>query len=100
MPVTKFRSLGDAARSLGREPGDPSLWDGVVRRWKLHRFFAREDVIGQRTPGVYKYASVEEKQRRQARDGEGQPMITSRGFNHINLNVSDISVEQVERARH
>jgi hypothetical protein len=33
MPVRKFRSLDEAARSLWREPGDPRIWDGVIRRW-------------------------------------------------------------------
>ena len=64
MSVRKFRNLADAERSLWREPGDPSIWDGVIRRWQLHRFFAPE-AIGKRTPGVYKYTSVDEKQRRQ-----------------------------------
>jgi len=65
MPVRKFRSLEEAARSLWLEPGDPRIWDGAVRRWHLHRFLTREP---QRTraPGVFKYRSIDEKQRRQA----------------------------------
>lgn len=65
MPVRKFRTLDEAARSLWREPGDPRIWDGVVRRWELHRFFApgRQRV---RAPGVFKYASIGDKQRRQS----------------------------------
>jgi hypothetical protein len=65
MPVRKFRSLDDAARSLWLDPGDPRIWDGLVRRWRLHRFFAREPL---RTPtsGVFKYRSVEEKQRQRS----------------------------------
>ena len=65
MPVRKFRTLDQAARSLWLEPGDPRIWDGVVRRWALHRFFAREPGH-RRAPGVYRYRSIEEKQRRQS----------------------------------
>ena len=68
MPVKKFRTLDAAARSLWLDPGDPRIWDGVVRRWQLHRFFTREPVH-RRTPGVFKYRSIEEKQRQQATDG-------------------------------
>ncbi len=62
MPVRKFRSLAEAERSLWLEPGDPRIWEGHLRRWQLHRFFARH-VAPRRTPGVFKYRSVEEKQR-------------------------------------
>jgi hypothetical protein len=65
MPVRKFRSVDEAARSLWLEPGDPRIWDGVVRRWRLHQFFARER-RRTRTPGVSKYRSIEEKYRREA----------------------------------
>lgn len=63
MAVRKFRTLEDAARSLWLEPGDPRIWDGLVRRWRLHRFFARPTQAAP-TPGVFKYRSVDEKQRR------------------------------------
>lgn len=62
MPVRKFRSLDEAARSLWLEPGDPRIWKGMVRRWQLHRFFARRRTPAH-TPGVFKYRSIEEKQR-------------------------------------
>jgi hypothetical protein len=65
MSVRKFRTVEEAARSLWLEPGDPRIWEGVVRRWQLHRFFTRIPVR-RRTPGVYKYRSVDEKQQRQA----------------------------------
>jgi len=65
MSVRKFRTLEEAERSLWRTPGDPAIWDGAVRRWQLHRFLAREP-SRRRTPGVFKYVSVEEKQRRQS----------------------------------
>jgi hypothetical protein len=65
MPVRKFRSLDEAGRSLWRTPGDPAIWDGVIRRWQLHRFLAREP-MRTRTPGVFKYVSIEEKQRQQS----------------------------------
>jgi hypothetical protein len=65
MPVRKFRSLEEAARSLWLEPGDPRIWEGVVRRWQLHRFFARERTPA-RTPGVLKFRSIAEKQRWQS----------------------------------
>lgn len=64
MPVRKFRSLEEAARSLWLEPGDPRIWEGVIRRWQLHRFFAGEHP--QRTPGVLKFRSVDEKQQRRS----------------------------------
>lgn len=64
MPVRKFRSLDEARRSLWLEPGDPRIWEGMVRRWQLHRFFAAGHTPA-RTPGVFKYRSVEDKQRRQ-----------------------------------
>ena len=63
MPVRKFRTLDEAARSLWRMPGDPAIWEGVIRRWQLHRFLARKP-IRPRTAGVFKYVSIEEKQRR------------------------------------
>lgn len=62
MPVRRFRTLDEATRSLWLEPGDPRIWEGMVRRWQLHRFFARGRPHGH-TPGVFKYRSVEEKQR-------------------------------------
>jgi hypothetical protein len=62
MPVRKFRTLDEAERSLWLEPGDPRIWEAHVCRWALHRFFTRETAPA-RTPGVYKYRSVEEKQR-------------------------------------
>ena len=64
MPVRKFRSLDEAAHSLWLEPGDPRIWDGVIRRWHLHRFFARQPARAC-TPGVFRYRSIEEKQRQQ-----------------------------------
>jgi hypothetical protein len=69
MPVKKFRTLDEAERSLWREPGDPRIWDGVVRRWQLHRFFAREPAP-RRRPGVFKYRSIEEKQRASSLSGQ------------------------------
>jgi len=68
MPVRKFRTLDEAARSLWLEPGDPRIWAGVIRRWHLHRFFTRGRSRAY-TPGVFKYRSIEEKQRLQARRG-------------------------------
>ena len=65
MPVRKFRTLDEAARSLWLEPGDPRIWNGLVRRWQLHRLLAREPLRA-RTPGVFKYRSIEEKQRQQS----------------------------------
>jgi hypothetical protein len=65
MPVRKFRTLDEAARSLWLEPGDPRIWNGLVRRWQLHRFLVREPLRA-RTPGVFKYRSIEEKQRQQS----------------------------------
>lgn len=61
MPVRKFRTVDGARRSLWREPGDPRIWEGFVRRWHLHKFFSR--VQNETQPGVFKYRSIEEKQR-------------------------------------
>ena len=61
MPVRKFRTLLEAERSLWLEPGDPRIWDGLVRRWQLHRFFSPKAPDSQ-VPGVFKYRSIEEKQ--------------------------------------
>lgn len=66
MPIKKFRTLDEAARSLWLEPGDPRIWDGLVRRCRLHRFFGR---ARKPAPGVFKYRSIDEKQRAQARWG-------------------------------
>jgi hypothetical protein len=64
MPVRKFRSLEEAARSLWLEPGDPRIWAGVVRRWQLHRFLAA--ARAPHTPGVFKFHSIDEKQQRRS----------------------------------
>jgi len=61
MPVRKFRTLEEAARSQWLEPGDPRIWDGLVRRWRLHRFFQPSEPRPK--PGVYRFRSIEEKQR-------------------------------------
>ena len=72
MPVRKFRTLDDASRSLWLETGDPRIWDGFVRRWHLHKFFSRRPQGGPQ-PGVFKYRSIEEKQRQRP----GPPRATS-----------------------
>lgn len=61
MPLKKFRTLDDAARSLWLEPGDPRIWEGLVRRWRLHQFFGPK-TAGPK-PGVYRFRSIDEKQR-------------------------------------
>ena len=68
MPVRKFRSLVEAERSLWLEPGDPRIWDGLVRRWQLHQFFAPSPPRA-RVPGIFKHRSIEEKQRSRAQTG-------------------------------
>jgi hypothetical protein len=74
MAVQKFRTLAEAERSLWLEPGDPRIWDGVVRRWNLHRFFAPRS-SARRATGVFKYRSVEHKQQRDAaRTNSEQPV--------------------------
>lgn len=62
MAVRKFRTLDEASRSLWLAPGDPRIWAGVVRRWHLHRFFSRT-APPPCTPGVFKFRSIDEKQR-------------------------------------
>ena len=66
MPVRKFKTLEEAERSLWLEPGDPRIWEAHLRRWRLHQFFARGRAA-KLVPGVFKYGSVEEKQREQVR---------------------------------
>lgn len=61
MPVKKFRTIDEASRSLWLEPGDPRIWAGLERRWRLHRFFSREPSVPRAT-GVSKFRSIEEKQ--------------------------------------
>lgn len=69
MAVRKFRTLAEAARSLWLEPGDPRIWEGVVRRWNLHRFLAPQRPT-LHAPGVFKYRSIEEKQQRRGARAE------------------------------
>jgi hypothetical protein len=64
MPVKKFRSLAHAERALWLEPGDPRIWEAARQRWALHRALGRSGVDPRR--GVFKYASVQEKQRSDA----------------------------------
>ena len=61
MPVRKFRSLAHAERALWLEPGDPRIWEAARQRWVLHQALGRSGVGPRR--GVFKYASVQEKQR-------------------------------------
>ena len=65
MPVRRFRTFADAERALWREPGDPRIWEAARFRWALHRAFGRARPAQRR--GVFKYASLEEKQRADAR---------------------------------
>jgi hypothetical protein len=62
MPVRKFRTPAEAERSLWLEPGDPRIWQAHLRRWRLHCFFGRR-ATPERQPGVFKYRSVDDKQR-------------------------------------
>jgi hypothetical protein len=62
MPVRKFRSLAEAERALWLEPGDPRIWLAARRRWALHQALGRP--AAERARGVFKYRSVEEKQRK------------------------------------
>lgn len=60
MPVKKCSSLEEAEQKTGLEPGDPRIWEGMLRRWAIHRFFSPEKPQG--PCGVFKYRSIEEKQ--------------------------------------
>ncbi len=60
MPVKKFRSLAEAEQDLWLEPGDPRIWEGVCRRWALHRFLT--SAKSESPHGVFKYRSIQEKQ--------------------------------------
>lgn len=61
MPVRKFRSVEEMEAPLWRSQGDPSLYRAMAALWNL----------GSRTrsrrfsPGVSKYASIEEMSRAQ-----------------------------------
>ena len=61
MPVKRFRSLAEAERASWLEPGDPRIWEAALQRWALHRALGHAAVDSRR--GVFKYASIEEKQR-------------------------------------
>jgi hypothetical protein len=61
MPVRRFRSLADAERAAWLEPGDPRIWEAARNRWAIHRALGRSAADPQR--GVFKYTSIEEKQR-------------------------------------
>ena len=61
MPVKRFRSLAEAERASWLEPGDPKIWDAARQRWALHRALGRPAVESRR--GVFKFTSIEEKQR-------------------------------------
>ena len=67
MPVTKYRTFEEAARSGWLEPGDPRIWAAFVRRSQLHAFFSRRPrpVL---VRGVFRYRSIEEKQAGEARE--------------------------------
>lgn len=60
MAVRKFRNLQDAERSLWLEPGDPQIWEGLLRRWALHRLLRRPSA--ESPPGISKFRSIAEKQ--------------------------------------
>ena len=61
VPVQRFRSPEEAARALWLEPGDPRIWQALVRRWRIHQALGRP--TPRPAPGVYRYRSLEEKQR-------------------------------------
>ena len=62
MPVKRFRSLAEAERASWLEPGDPRIWEAARHRWAIHRALGRSPAT--RRCGVFKYASIDEKQRR------------------------------------
>jgi hypothetical protein len=62
MPVKRFRSLAEAKRASWLEPGDPRSWEAARHRWAIHRALGRPSAG--RGRGVFKFTSIEEKQRR------------------------------------
>lgn len=61
MPIKKFRSLEEAERDLWLEPGDPRIWEGVIRRWHLHRLLGQPK--RHLRSGVYRFTSIHDEQR-------------------------------------
>jgi AbrB family looped-hinge helix DNA binding protein len=61
VPVQRFESLEDAARALWLPPGDPRIWEALIRRWRIHHALGPKG--GRPAPGVYRYRALEEKQR-------------------------------------
>jgi hypothetical protein len=64
MPLDKFRSLADAERSMWLEPGSSEIWTAARQRWALHCALRRSPPEEWR--GVFRYRSIEEKQRADA----------------------------------
>ena len=59
MPITRFKSLDEAARALWREPGAPELMDDWNRLYELSK------LAPQAPPrrGVFRFKSIEEANR-------------------------------------
>lgn len=69
MAVKKFRSIDEMNREAALEPGDPRIWDELVRRWHFHNLLAPPR--SRPRTGVFKYRSIEAKQAAEE-DGSGE----------------------------
>lgn len=59
MPVRRFRSIEDMKTPRWRDPGDPELFRAIRRLWEI----AARTRTRTWSPGVHKYASIEDMQR-------------------------------------
>lgn len=55
MPVRRFRNVADMNQPTWREPGDPDLYDAIIRLWALGHATAEFRF----PPGVYRHRSIE-----------------------------------------
>ena len=77
MPIRRFRNLAEAEQVLELEPGDQRIWEGVRRRWAIHRFLAPKKK--QAPCGVFKYRSIEEKQRKESTMEKNDDKVDAEG---------------------
>ena len=67
MPVRKFRSIEEMKAERWREPGDPELIRALVTLWEIGRRTRKRRF----SPGVRRYASIEDMSAAQQRRADG-----------------------------